>query len=106
MPELAMSGPYARALSTMARELEGADLHKLLQLSFESAKAIPRIQKAERLARGAEVIDTEPVGRPGSSQDGSAIWNIHVYQPERTEPPPDLDTVNAKVPDEWEEAEA
>lgn len=88
-----------------AQTLEGADLHKLLQLSFESAKAIPRIQKAERLARGVKVVDTEPVSNPSSTQ-GGAIWNIRIHQPERTEAPPDLDTVNAKIPDEWDEAEA
>jgi hypothetical protein len=86
-----------------ARMLENADMHKLLEMSFESAKAVPRLHKAERLARGVKVLDTEPVSKPGSAQ-GGATWNVMVYQPERKEPPADLNAVNAEQPDEWEEA--
>jgi len=49
-------------------------------LRFESAKAIPRVHKAERLARGVKVLDTEPVSNPGSTQ-GGATWNVTVYHP-------------------------
>jgi hypothetical protein len=37
-----------------ARTLENADMNTLLEMSFESAKAVPRVHKAERLARGSE----------------------------------------------------
>jgi hypothetical protein len=85
-----------------ARTLEKADMNKLLEMSFESAKAIPRVHKAERLARGVKVVDTDPVTNPGSTQ-GGAEWRVTEYQPERKEPPPDLKAVNATQPDEWEE---
>jgi hypothetical protein len=85
-----------------ARTLENADMNRLLEMSFESAKAIPRVHKAERLARGVKVVDTDPVSNPGSTQ-GGAEWRITEYQPERKEPPPDLHAVTATQPDEWEE---
>jgi hypothetical protein len=70
-------------------------MNKLLEMSFESAKAVPRVHKAERLARGVKVVDTDPVSNPGSPQ-GAVEWRMTVYQPERKEPPPpDLNTVNA-----------
>jgi hypothetical protein len=86
-----------------ARTLEKADMDKLLKMIFESAKAIPRVHKAERLARGIKVVDTDPVSNPGSTQ-GGAEWRVTVYQPERKEPPPDLNAVDAALPEEWEEA--
>ena len=86
-----------------ARTLENADMHKLLEMSFETAKAVPRLHKAERLARGVKVVDTEPVSNPGSTQ-GGVEWRLTVYQPEFKEPPPDLHAVSAEQPDEWEEA--
>jgi hypothetical protein len=85
-----------------ARTLENADMNKLLEMSFESAKAVPRIHKAERLARGVKVVDTDPVSNPGSTQ-GGAEWRVTEYQPERKEPPPDLKGLNATHPEEWEE---
>jgi hypothetical protein len=85
-----------------ARTLENADMDRLLEMSFESAKAIPRVHKAERLARGVKVVDTDPVSNPGSTQ-GGAEWRITEYQPERKEPSPDLNGVEATQPDEWEE---
>jgi hypothetical protein len=39
-----------------ARTLENADMNQLLQMSLESAKAIPRVHKAERLARGFRCV--------------------------------------------------
>ena len=86
-----------------ARTLENADMHKLLEMSFETAKVVPRLHKAERLARGVKVVDTEPVSNPGSTQ-GGVEWRLTVYQPEPKEPPPDLHAVSAQQPDEWEEA--
>jgi hypothetical protein len=53
-----------------ARTLEKADMNKLLEMSFESAKAVPRVHKAERLAHGVKVVDTDPVSNPGSTQRG------------------------------------
>ncbi|MGI8958535.1 MAG: hypothetical protein ACR2IV_01995 [Bryobacteraceae bacterium] len=85
-----------------ARTLENTAMAKLLEMCFESAKAIPRVHKAERLARGVKVIDTDPVSNPGSAQ-GGAEWRLTVYQPERKEPLPDRNTVNATEPEEWEE---
>jgi hypothetical protein len=86
-----------------ARTLESADLHKLLDMSFETAKAIPRVHKAERLARGVKVVDTDPVSNPASAQ--SAVeWRVTIHQPERKEPLADLKAVNATEPEEWEEA--
>jgi hypothetical protein len=52
------------------RTLENPDMNKLLEMSFESAKAVPRVHKAERLARGVKVVDTDPVSNPGSTQGG------------------------------------
>src|SRR5438105_4721838 len=69
-------------------------MDRLLEMSFESAKAVPRVHKAERLARGIKVVDTDPVSNPGSAQ-GGAEWRVTIYQPERKEPPPDLKAVNA-----------
>jgi len=86
-----------------ARTLEKADMDKLLEMTFESAKAVPRVHKAERLARGIKVVDTDPVSNPGSTQ-GGAEWRVTVYQPERKEPLPDLNAVDAAQPEEWEEA--
>ena len=86
-----------------ARTLENADMHKLLEMSFETAKAVPRLHKAERLARGVKVVDTGPVNNPGSTQ-GGVEWRLTVYQPERTEALPDLNVVDAAQPEEWEEA--
>jgi hypothetical protein len=63
-------------------------MNKLLEMSFESAKAVSRVHKAERLARGVKVVDTDPVSNPGSTQ-GGAEWRVTEYQPERKEPPPD-----------------
>jgi hypothetical protein len=57
-------------------------MNKLLEMSFESAKAVPRVHKAERLARGVKVVDTDPVSNPGSPQ-GGAEWRVTEYQPER-----------------------
>jgi hypothetical protein len=68
-----------------AQTLEKADMHKLLEMSFESAKAIARVHKAERLARGVKVVDTDPVSNPGSTQ-GGAEWRVTEYQPKRKEP--------------------
>jgi hypothetical protein len=85
-----------------ARTLENADMHQLLEMSFESAKAVPRVHKAERLARGVKVVDTDPVSNPGSTQ-GAAEWRVTEYQPERKEPPPNLNAVITRQPDEWEE---
>ena len=85
-----------------ARTLENADMDKLLEMSFESAKAIPRVHKAERLARGVKVVDTEPVSKPASVQS-PAEWRVTIHQPERKEPLPDLNAVNATAPEEWEE---
>ena len=86
-----------------ARTIENADMNQLLQMSFESAKAVPRVHKAERLARGVKVVDTDPVSNPGSAQCG-VEWRLTVYQPERTEALPDLNVVDAAQPEEWEEA--
>jgi hypothetical protein len=86
-----------------ARTLEKADMDKLLEMTFESAKAVPRVHKAERLARGIKVVDTDPVSNPGSAQ-GGAEWRVTIYQPERKEPPPHLNAVDASQPEEWEEA--
>src|SRR5439155_7572749 len=86
-----------------AEQLENLDMGELLKASILSSMQIPRAQKAERLARGVKVLDTEPVSNAGSTQ-GGATWNVTVYQPERKEPPPDLHAVKAQQPDEWEEA--
>jgi hypothetical protein len=61
-----------------ARTLENADMHQLLAMSLESAKAVPRVHKAERLARGVKVVDTDPVSNPGSPQ-GAVEWRMTVY---------------------------
>jgi hypothetical protein len=45
-------------------------------------KGVQRLQKAERLARGVKVIDTEPISAPGSSQ-GGAQWVV-IHQPPRS----------------------
>jgi hypothetical protein len=47
-------------------------------MSFESAKAVPRVHKAERLARGVKRVDTDPVSNPGSEQ-GGAEWRVTEY---------------------------
>jgi hypothetical protein len=59
-----------------ARTLEKADMDKLLEMTFESAKAIPRIHQAERPARGIKVVDTDPVSNPGSAQGGAEWFQV------------------------------
>jgi hypothetical protein len=48
-----------------------------------------RVHKAERLARGVKVVDTDPVSNPGSTQ-GAVEWRVTEYQPERKQPLPTL----------------
>src|SRR4051794_19981868 len=80
------------------------------------AESLPHLQRhrssiAEVVSAGSQareqlslnpVVDTDPVTNPGSTQ-GGAEWRVTEYQPERKEPPPDLNAVNAAQPDEWEE---
>jgi hypothetical protein len=55
-----------------ARTIENADMNQLLQMSFESANAVPRAHKAERLARGVKVVDTDPVSIRAQRKAGSS----------------------------------
>src|SRR5438270_3605865 len=75
--------------SALTKRPPHADVNRLLEMSFESATAVPHVHKAERLARGVKVVDTDPVSNPGSTQ-GGAEWRVTEYQPKRKEPPPDL----------------
>jgi hypothetical protein len=96
---------FARAMRDPMRavSLETAPLATLLEFSLESLKGVQRLQKAERLARGVKVIDTEPISAPGSSQ-GGAVWNVIVHQPERAEPLPDLNQLSGPEAEPWEDA--
>jgi hypothetical protein len=96
---------FAHALADPERRavLENFDTLELFKLCVSAISLMPRLQEAERLARGVKVVDTEPVSNPGSTQ-GGVEWRLTVYQPERKEPPPDLPGVSAEQPDEWEEA--
>ena len=76
-------------------------MNQLLEMSFESAKAVPRVHKAERLARGVKVVDTDPGSSPASTQ-GGAEWRVTGYQPERKQSLPGLKGVSATQPDDWE----
>jgi hypothetical protein len=71
-------------------------------MSFESAKAVPRVHKAERLVLASRWSNTDPVSNPGSKQ-GGAEWRVTECEAERKEAPPNLKTVNTTQPDEWEE---
>lgn len=95
----------ARGLQDPMRavSIETAKMGELLEMSFESAKAIPRLQKAERLARGVKVVDHDALSSTGSTQGGHE-WRVEIHQPERKEPLPDLDQLVAPQTDEWEDA--
>lgn len=94
----------ARALRDPNRavSLETASLAELLDLSRDSLRTIPRLQRAERIARGCRVIDREAVRAEGSPQGGYE-WTVSIHQPERSSPEPTLEDPQAES-DEWEEA--
>ena len=71
---------------------------KLLDTSLEAMRTIPRLQEAERIARGVRVkSDSE-----GSPQGGDAVWEVVVYQPPRTEPAADFTRTDLTARREWD----
>lgn len=95
----------ARALKdpTNMADLEGAKVAELLKLTLLASMQVPKVQKAERLARGVRVTDLDPVSSPASSQ-GGAQWLVQIHQPERAEPLPDLNQLSGPEAEPWEDA--
>jgi hypothetical protein len=71
---------------------------KLLTASIEAMRNIPRLQDAERVARGVRVKD-EHAGTP---QGGTAIWYVETYQPPRDGPELDLAALYGRAAREWD----
>jgi hypothetical protein len=71
---------------------------KLLGPSLEAMRSIPRLQDAERLARGVRIKDLKET----SPQGGTAIWQVEVYQPPREGPEPGFSILQGGGREEWD----
>jgi hypothetical protein len=76
----------------------------LFKLGVCACSFVPRLQAAERLARGCKVIYPGGSASPASPQ-GPAEWRISIYAPPRKGPTPEDIENTAAMADEWEDAE-
>lgn len=96
---------FEKAMRDSAKRaaFEALPVPQLFQLCLSAAALLPRLQAAERLARGCRVVSNDRMAAPGSPQ-GPSEWRVSVYAPPREHTlasPADL----AQMTDEWEEAE-
>jgi hypothetical protein len=73
---------------------------ELFKLCLTSASLLPKLQEAERIARGFKVV-TNAQASPQSPSE----WTVRIYQPTRPEPLPQLESGAIDESDEWQEAE-
>ena len=78
--------------------LATAPISTLFEMATETAAKLPRIQEAERLARGVRVMDL----KKGPTQGGTAIWEVDIHQPPREGPEPDFSGLGAAAAPEWD----
>jgi hypothetical protein len=72
----------------------------LFKLCLTSVSLLPKLQEAERIARGCKVVTNAQASPQGPSE-----WAVRIYQPPRPEPLPQLESGAIDESDEWEEAE-
>jgi hypothetical protein len=78
--------------------LATSPLADLFELADLAASKLPKIQEAERTARGVRVLDV----KAGATQGGTAVWEVEIHQPERDGPAPDFGGLNTPTPPEWD----
>ena len=93
---------FARAMEDPIRAaaFENLAMLELFKLCLTSASLLPKLQEAERIARGCKVV-TNAQASPQSPSE----WAVRIYQPPRPEPLPQLESGAIDESDEWEEAE-
>jgi hypothetical protein len=92
---------FARAFADPERraEFENLPMSELFKLAMAGAGLLPRLQEAERIARGCKVV--RPKGNDGP--EGGAEWRIIIYEPPPKESAPDPPDITPEA-DQWEEA--
>lgn len=78
--------------------LATSPLADLFELADLAASKLPKIQEAERTARGVRVLDV----KAGATQGGTAVWEVEIHQPPREGPAPDFDRLAVQAPPEWD----
>jgi hypothetical protein len=93
---------FAQAMQDPIRAaaFENLPILELFKLCLTSASLLPKLQEAERIARGCTVSSNG-----GGSPQGPAEWRVTISQPSRPEPLPQLESGAISESDEWEEAE-
>jgi hypothetical protein len=93
---------FARAMEDPIRAaaFENLPMLELFKLCLTSASLLPKLQEAERIARGCKVV-TNAQASPQSPSE----WAVRIYQPPRPEPIPQFESGAILESDGWEEAE-
>jgi len=78
--------------------LATAPIGDLYEMALDAAAKLPRVQEAERLARGVRVLDA----KDKTTQGGTALWHVDIHQPPREGPEPDLQALDQPERPEWE----